>query len=99
MIAAGRVSGKTSAVIASESGLSESTVRKQAVHPRTQTLIQELKLLHRPQLERTFQKALDKTEELIGNEDPIVALRASKLAVDMVTASDPPLAQAGIEHR
>jgi hypothetical protein len=43
VIAAGRVQGKTAAVVASETGLSESTVRKQSIDVRTQTLIQELK--------------------------------------------------------
>lgn len=46
-----------------------------------------------PQLERAFKKALDKTEALIGDHDPIVALRASKLTKDIVSAGNPPLSR------
>jgi hypothetical protein len=93
VIAAGRVEGKTSAVIASESGLSESTVKKQATDQRTKVLIQRLKARDEEQLDRIWKKVLDKTEKMIDDADPVVALRASKLGLDLVTASDPPLAR------
>lgn len=97
-IADGRLKGKTSRQVAAETGLSPKTVRTQGVDIRTQTLIQELKKQHAPQLRRAFGKALEKTESLIGNEDPIVALRASRTVVQMVEAGDPPLARLGLDR-
>jgi hypothetical protein len=93
VIAAGRISGKTSAQIAAKAGLSESTVKKQATDKRTKVLIARLKDRDEAQLDRIWRKALNRCEGLIDDKDSIVALRASKLAVDMVTAGDPPLAR------
>jgi hypothetical protein len=93
VIAAGRIQGKTSAAIASEAGLSRSTVKKQANDRRTKVLIQRLKERDEVALSRIWTKALNRTEKLIAHADPIMALRASKIALDMVTAGDPPLAR------
>jgi hypothetical protein len=92
-IAAGRLEGKTSAEIASDAGLAESTVRRQATDQRTRVLIQRLKERDEEQLDRIWRKALNRCEKLIAHPNAIVALRASKLAVDMVSAGDPPLAR------
>jgi hypothetical protein len=92
-IAAGKLEGKTAVAIASETGLSTSTVHKQANDRRTKVLIQRLKDRDEAQLDRIWKKALDRTEKMIDDNDPVVALRASKLGLDLVTASDPPLAR------
>jgi len=92
-IAAGRVSGKTSATIAAETGLSESTVRKQAVDPRTVTLIQKLKSRDEAQLDRIWKKTIRVIEEDLDNGDPGVRGRAARTAVNVIAAGDPPLAR------
>lgn len=92
-IARGRVEGKPSPQIAKETGLARITVDKQAIDPRTVTLIQQLKAQAAPQLRRMFQSSLNRTEKLIKHPDPVVGLRACRQVTNVLVAGDPPLAR------
>ena len=57
-IAAGRIAGKTASRIAAETGLSESTVKKQVSDPRTVTIIQGWKTRQRQQIDQALDLTL-----------------------------------------
>jgi hypothetical protein len=92
-IAAGRVGGQTSREIAAETGLSESTVRKQATHPRTVTLVQRLIQRDEKELDAAWAKALQTVKKDLNSKDPAVVRDARRDLLRFITAGDPPLAR------
>lgn len=95
-IAAGRLAGKTSATIAEETGLSESTVRKQGIDPRTSVLILRLKARDEERLERGWNLAIQTILKDLGSKHPTIVREARRDFLRYLTAGDPSLAVARI---
>jgi hypothetical protein len=89
-MAAGKVLGKPCAQIAAETGLAPSTVYHQLADPRTITMAQRLKAKSAPQLERTWDKALNTLEADVLSIDPNVCATARAQFFRVVTLGDAP---------
>ena len=92
-IAQGKIAGKTAADIAAETGLAPETVGKQSRDPRTQTLIQALKIEHEEPLRRAFERSLATIEAHLDSEDTAVVRDARRDLMRMIEAGDPPLSR------
>ena len=91
-IALGKVSGKPAADIAADTGLAPETVYKQSRDPRTQTLIQQLKIELEEPLRRAFVRALETIEEHLNSEDAAVVRDARRDLMKIMEAGDPAFA-------
>lgn len=98
-IAAGRLLGKSAKEIGKETGLAEGTIRNNAFHPKTLSMMQEMKSKHSEQLEAGFKKALDRTDKLLASTDETVALRACQTWFELIQAGDPPIKAVTSERR
>src|SRR5215467_4620108 len=92
-IAHGKIAGKTAADIAAETGLAPVTVDKQSRDPRTQTLIQHLKIEHEEPLRRAFVRSLETIEEHLDSDDASVVRDARRDLMKIMEAGDPPLSR------
>src|SRR5215467_12507457 len=92
-IAHGKIAGKTAAEIAADTGLAPVTVDKQSRDPRTQTLIQHLKIEHEEPLRRAFVRSLETIEEHLNSEDAAVVRDARRDLMKIMEAGDPPLSR------
>ena len=92
-IAHGKIAGKTAAEIAADTGLAPVTVDKQSRDPRTQTLIQHLKIEHEEPLRRAFARSLETIEEHLNIEDAAVVRDARRDLMKIMEAGDPPLSR------
>lgn len=93
-IAAGRMMGKTAAVVARETGLALDTVKHQTTDARTLTLVQELKASRERKLAKMYDKNLNGIDTnlnlSVAKKDPHVFLRASREFHTLLLKGDPP---------
>ena len=76
-----------------DTGLTPETVYKQSRDPRTQTLIQQLKIEHEEPLRRAFVRSLETIEEHLDSDDPSVVCDARRDLTKIIEAGDPPLSR------
>jgi hypothetical protein len=90
-IAAGRLAGKTHKVIAQETGLAHSTVRKQAADRRTQTYMQVLLDRKQEPLDRTWEHIVKWLEKDANSKDAVIRAQARRDFARLIQAGDPPM--------